>query len=209
MNSNAYVQARLVGNKFYGSNWKNITVEEMFHTFGMILKMSLVSICLGGLKAYFNPITKLYISCNEAIELRTVDTNWTDERLTYKRFLQIRAALHPEDGVSDIGDKCHQLRAAIQFLNEHAKKSFVLGRELSFNEGGIASKSRYNPVHQYNSSKLGKYHIDFFVLVNASSGMNFIYHLDVYQGKNATNAFIVAEAQNLPTMLMAVFNAFV
>ena len=87
MNSNAYVQARLVRNKFYGSDWKNITIEEMFHTFGMILKMSLVSICLGGLKAYFNPITKLYISCDKAIELRTVDTNWTDERLTYKHFL--------------------------------------------------------------------------------------------------------------------------
>ena len=59
MNSNNYIQGRLVGNKFYGSDWKNITVEEMLHTFGMILKMSLVSIHLGGLKAYFNLITKL------------------------------------------------------------------------------------------------------------------------------------------------------
>ena len=47
------------------------------------------------------------------------------------------------------------------------------------------------------------------MLVNASSGMNFIYHLDVYQGKNATNAFIVAEAQILPTMQKAVINAIV
>ena len=138
-----------------------------------------------------------------------MDTNWTDNRLTYKHFLQIRAAIHPEDGTSEIGDKCHQLRAAIQFLNKHAKKSFILGRELSFDEGGIASKSRYNPVCQYNSSKPDKYHIDFFVLVNASSGMNFIYHLDVYQGKNATNAFIVAEVQNLPMMQKAVVNAIV
>ncbi len=106
-----------------------------------------------------------------------------DERLTYKRFLQIRAAIHPEDGVSDIGDKCHQLRAAIQFLNDHAKKSFILGRELSFNKGGIVSKSHYNPVWQYNASKPDKYRIDFFVLVNALSGINFVYHLDVYQGK--------------------------
>mgnify|MGYP006184554199 CR=1 FL=1 len=82
MNLNAYVWARLVGNKFYGSNWKNITIEEMFHTFGMILKMSLVSICLGGLKAYFNPITKLYIFCNKAIEIKTVDTIWTNKCLT-------------------------------------------------------------------------------------------------------------------------------
>ena len=122
-----------------------------------------------------------------------MDTNWINEHLTNKCFLQIRAAIHPEDGVSEIRDKCHQLRAAIQFLNEHAKKSCILGRELSFNEQGIASKSRYNPVRQYNSSKPDKYRIDFFVLVNTSRGINFIYHIDVYQGKNATNAFIAAE----------------
>jgi hypothetical protein len=89
MNSNAHMRARLVGSKFYGSDWKNITVEEMFHTFGMNLKVSLVNIRLGGLKAYFNPIKKLYISYDKEIKLRTIEMNWTDEQLTYKRFLQI------------------------------------------------------------------------------------------------------------------------
>jgi len=63
-------------------------------------------------------------------------------------------------------------------------------RFLSFDEGGIANKSKYNPVCQYNASKPDKYRIDFFVLANANSGNNFVYHLDVYQGKNQTNAFI-------------------
>ena len=130
---------------------RNVTVND--HKYKI---PSLVSICLGGLKAYFNPIKKLYISCDDVINLKTIETNWTDERLAYKRFLQIRAAIHPEDGVPEIGDKCHQLRAAIQFLNDHAKKSFILGRELSFDEGGIASKSCYNPVRQYNASKPDK-----------------------------------------------------
>jgi len=199
MNSNAYVQAWLVGNKFYGFDWKNIMVEEMFHMLGMILKI----------EGLFQPLKKLYISCDEIIKLRSIEMNWTDDRLTLKRFLQIRAALHPEIGVSDIGDKCHQLRAAIQSLNQAAKKSFVLGRQISFDEGGIASKSRYNPVRQYNASKPDKYRIDFFIMVNATSGMNFIYHLDVYQGKNATNAFIAEEAHNLPTTQKAVVNAIV
>jgi hypothetical protein len=88
MNSNVYVRARLVGN-IYGSDWKNITVEEMFHTLGMILKMSLVNIHLGGLKAYFNPLKKLYISWDEVIELRSIKMNWTDEHLKSKSFLQI------------------------------------------------------------------------------------------------------------------------
>ena len=89
------------------------------------------------------------------------------------------------------------------------QKSFILGREISFDEGGIASKSCYNPIRQYNASKPNKYLIGFFVMVNASSGMNFIYHLDVYQGKNATNAFVVAEARNLQTTQKAVVNAIV
>ena len=85
-NSNVYVQSRLVGNKFYGSEWKNITVEEMYHTLGMILKMSLVTIRLGGLKAYLNIEKKIYLSCDKAIDLKSVETNWTNEQLTYKCF---------------------------------------------------------------------------------------------------------------------------
>lgn len=74
MNSNACVWVRLFNSKFYKQDWKSITIEEMFHTLGLILKMSLVSICLGRIMAYFNPITKLYIFCGESIELKTVGT---------------------------------------------------------------------------------------------------------------------------------------
>jgi hypothetical protein len=91
----------------------------------------------------------------------------------------------------------------------HARRAFVLGQHCSFDEGGIACKSRYNPVRQYNASKPDKYRIDFFVLVNASDGKNFIYHFDVYQGKNATNAHTVEEAWGLPTTQKAVVNAVV
>jgi len=45
------------------------------------------------------------------------------------------------------------------------------------------------------------------VLANATSGNNFIYHLDVYQGKNSTNAYIKCVAWNLPTTQKAVVNA--
>ena len=117
----------------------------MYWALGIILQMSLISIKLGGLKSYFNPPKKIHISCDTAFDLNGIDTQWT-ERLSYGRFIQIRDALHPERGESDIGDKCHQLRAAIQYLNQHAKRAFVLGRQFSFDEGGIASKSRYKPV---------------------------------------------------------------
>jgi hypothetical protein len=111
--------------------------------------------------------------------------------------------------MSSVGDKCHQLRASITSLNEHAKRVFIPERECSFDEGGIMSKSRYNPVCPHNSSNPDKYRIDFFVLVNSSKGHNFIYHLAVYQGKNSTNAHIVEEARALPTTQKAVVNAVV
>ena len=64
-------------------------------------------------------------------------------------------------------------------------------------------------LHQYKSSKPNKYHIDFFVLVNASDGMNFIYHIEMYQGKNASNAHMAEEAWTLPTTQKAVVNTVI
>jgi hypothetical protein len=53
-----------------------------------------------------------------------------------------------QSGESDIWDKCPQLIAAIQYLNDYAKKAFVLGHQCSFDIGGISSKMRCNPVGQ-------------------------------------------------------------
>ncbi len=95
--------------------------------------------------------------------------------MSYSRVIQMRAAFHPESETSQEQDICHQLRNAIDHLNKAAKRTFIPGKEMSFNEGGIASKSNYNPVRQYNNSKPEKYRINFFTLANASVGHNFIY----------------------------------
>lgn len=104
-------------------------------------------------------------------------------------------------GLWTVGDGCHQLHASIVLLNTHARCSIILGRQCSFDEDGI------NPVHQCNSSKPGKYRINFFVLVNASKGKHFIYHLGMYEGKNACKPHIVEEAWRLPTTKYAAVNA--
>ena len=103
--------------------------------------------------------------------------------------------------------EAHRAYACKQILG--LCQAFILGCECSFDEGGIASKSRYYPVRQYNSLKPDKYRIGFFVLVNASHGKNFIYHLDVYQGKNSSNAQITEEAWSLPTTQKAVVNTVI
>ena len=69
---------------------------------------------------------------------------------------------------------------------------------MSFGEGGVASRSRLNPVCDYNKDKPQKLCVDFFVLCNNSPGKSFILHCDIYQGKNAKNIGIPKEITKLP-----------
>jgi Transposase IS4 len=111
-------------------------------------------------------------------------------RMSLNRFKQIRGAFHPEDKDLANGreDKCYQLRMAINELNSASLINFVIEANLSFDEGGIACRSRYCPVRQYNKDKPDKFLVDYFIL--ASSKNYVIHHIDVYQGKNAANVWI-------------------
>ena len=66
-------------------------------------------------------------------------------------------------------------------FNDVAKKTFHLGPDVAFDEGGVAMRSRYCPVRQYNKDKPDKYRVDFFILADARYYN--VGHLDVYQGK--------------------------
>ena len=66
-------------------------------------------------------------------------------------------------------------------------------------------RSQFCPVRQYNKDKPDKFRVDFFLL--AASQHYFIYHLDVYQGKNKANIDIDPSVANLPTTQKAVANA--
>ena len=102
-------------------------------------------------------------------------------------------------------DKCHQLCYFIWLFNAKAKETFELGKDISFDKGGVAMRSRYCPVRQYNKDKPDKFRVDFFIL--ADTKYYFIYHLDVYQGKNKANIDIDPTVSSLPTTQKAVANA--
>ena len=163
---------------------------------------------LGGYSAYFTKDPQVNMGRDYNVTLADFPA-WANNVMTLGRFKQIRAAYHPEVGASEIGDKCHQLRHAINSMNAASKSTFVPGPNLSFDEGGVASRSRMNPVRQYNKDKPQKFRVDFFVLCNNTPGCYFIVHLDVYQGKNAQNIGIPEEIQNLPTTQKAVVNAVI
>ena len=74
-----------------------------------------------------------------------------------------------------------------------------------FDEGGIGTRSRFFLVRKYNKNNPGKYRIGFFVFAN--SKYYFVWHLDVYQGKNAGNIDIHYRAKKLPKTMKAVINA--
>ncbi len=206
-NSNEYGRNNMDHRGYFGgSKWKNISTQEMIRWHGVILKMSIDNRKIGGYESYFSPPEKI---CLSSTHIHTVNDfpAWAAEVFTIRRFKQIRAAYHPEVGFSTIGDKCHQLRHTINALNEAAKRTFIPGQQMSFDEGGIPSRSRMNPVRMYNQSKPDKYRVELFVLANSSGGFNFVMHLDVYQGKNEANIGIPKEICHLPTTQKALVNS--
>jgi Transposase IS4 len=128
--------------------------------------------------------------------------------MSLERFRQVRSSFHPEDkSVASMGeqDKCYQLRHAINTFNVAALNMRHIPGKLSFDEGGCACRSRFCPVRQYNKDKPDKFRVDFFIL--ACPKTYYIHHMDVYQGKNASNVGIKPEARCLPTTQKAVLNA--
>ena len=160
----------------------------------------------GGYTSYFTENTIVVIGDGYSIELDDY-LPWAREHMTLLRFKQIRSAFHPEAESSLCNDKCHQLRYFIRLFNSKAKEVFNLGGNVSFDEGGGAMRSRYCPVRMYNKDKPDKFRVDFFII--ADSDYYFIYHLDVYQGKNKANIDIDNTLVDLPTTQKAVANAIV
>ena len=68
-------------------------------------------------------------------------------------------------------------------------------------------RSRYCPVRMYNKDKPDKFRVDFFIL--ADSKYYFIFHLDVYQGRNKANIDIAPMIDTFPTTQKAVANAII
>ena len=181
--SNKYVRADMNSrnsNKFLGHEWKNISTAEMIRFFGILLRISLEPRKMGGYTTYFSDESVIAMGSTYRCKLRGYEP-WAKRIMTLVRFKQIRSAFHPETGTSLCGDKCHQLRYIIRMFNDVAKKTFHLGPDVAFDEGGVAMRSRYCPVRQYNKDKPDKYRVDFFILADARYYN--VGHLDVYQGK--------------------------
>ena len=189
--------------RIHGKSFANISTEEMYRFLGVMLQISLSPRDSGGYPAYFRKTNKTIL------DTEIQDTvGFAGKYMELWRFKQIRSAFHPEDkALASMGeaDKCYQLRHAINTFNTAASNLRHIPGHVSFDEGGVMCKSRFCPVRQYNKDKPDKFRVDFFIMACPSSF--FIHHLDVYQGKNASNVGIKQEARCLPTTQKAVLNA--
>jgi len=184
----------------------------MHRFLGIILRISITPQDGGGYPAYFadhNTSVRYSTSSSETLpaSMGFVAAMPSEFRMSLNRFKQIRGAFHPEDKLSANGvqDKCYQLRAAMNELNACSLANFVPEANLAFDEGGVACRSRYCPVRQYNKDKPDKFRVDFFML--AGSTTRIIYHIDFYQGRNDSNVGILEEYHDTPTTMKAVLNA--
>lgn len=201
--------------KWNGLVWKPISEDELHRFLGIILRISLSPVDMGGYTAYFRdteyvvPIEKRKAGLRIPGTTGFIHSLPEELRMSLNRFKQIRGAFHPEDKVLGNGceDKCYQLRAALNEINAAARANFVPEANCAFDEGGIACRSRYCPVRQYNKDKPDKFRVDFFMLAGSTTYV--IHHIDVYQGKNAANIGIDPKCLNLPTTMKAVVNAVI
>ena len=123
----------------------------------------------------------------------------------FKQYLSaLRVEKKPTQGVND---KAYQLRDLCTRISKAARSTFKPGRYLSFDEGGIASRSRRNPIRQYNKDKPAKYRVDFFIL--SDSKYFFVYHLDPYQGKNSQDINVHERCKDFPTTQKVVLNSII
>ena len=194
-------------NIWHHLQWTEITSEEMYHFLGILLQISITPMDSGGYKAYFSNNNQRisYRRGDEPVEISN-SAGFAHNYMSIRRFMQIRGAFHPDDkALAAGGDKCYQIRYALNSFNEASKRTWFPPKDVTFDEGGVGCRSRYCPVRQYNKDKPQKYRVDFFIMA-ASKGYH-ILHLDVYQGKNQSNIGIASHLTDLPTTQKAVVNA--
>ena len=148
--SNQYFKSNIKGKRtdsngrYCNRKWTPISVEEMHHFLGILLRISLSPKDAGGYIACFTIDNMIISPGGNAPRLIIANTKGDcQEFMDLLRFQQIRGAFHPEirEEAAGGGDKCYQLRRALNQFNASAKASFKIPKNLAFDEGGIGTRS--------------------------------------------------------------------
>jgi hypothetical protein len=209
---NEFAASRLdTDGKFADTRWTRFQVHEIYICLGIVLRGGITNCAGGGYVSWFVGSHAL-ITVSKGRKYKSYQrqgyNNWALDYTSLRRFRQFLKAFRIEndpDGTHKQTDKAYQLRKMCVIISATAARVFIPGRDLSFDEGGIGCRSRRCPIRMYNKDKPDKYRIDFFIL--CCSVTYIIFHLEPYQGKNATNAGVTTLARAFPTTAKAVLNA--
>lgn len=205
---NEYAHSQIVSGRFAGDIFVQFEVGEYMVFLGILLTISLDGRKAGSYQQYWIE-TSAHVSVGGG-EGRTVPvenhSTWAKEFMKLRRFQQFLKAWRTIVATPEsIVDKASHIRRPVQAVNEGAQKTFILGKYVSIDEAGVGSRSRYNPIRQYNKDKPNKFRVDFFS-TNCPK-MYFTYFLEPYQGKNANNVMTMDQAKHFPTTQKAIVNA--
>jgi len=170
-NSNEYAKKHILpkdrNRRLHSHEWKNITISEMYVFLGITLRISLSPMDSGGYAAYFRKTNKEVFG-----ETLLGTKGFARKYMKLWRYKQIRAALHPDDRKAasmDGSDKAFMLRHALNTLNAASLNVMHMSYNLTFDEGGTASRHQRNPIRQFNGAKPQKFRIDYFLLCDSKN----------------------------------------
>jgi hypothetical protein len=112
------------------------------------------------------------------------------------RFIAISSYLHfVNPQLQPIGDKMFKLRPVIDHLNHVFGSAVELGAQCSFDEGKIASKSKYLPAKTYDPMKPKKWGLKLFMLCCART--SFCTKFEVYGNDKAGPEALLRNVRHL------------
>ena len=139
VHSNTYAAQVLlpqaINRRIEGAVCTNVTTKEMHILLGVLLRISLSPLDLGGYKAHWR--TELLVVGASFSEMITIEgtQGWAQKYMSLRRFKAIRRAFPEEKTAGAAGDKCYLLRYAINQINAASQATFIPGPTLSFDEG--------------------------------------------------------------------------
>ena len=130
--------------------------------FGVMVHISIESRKMSGHVSYFVVKPSINYGGKFNVTLRGY-VHWEKIVMTLIRFKYIRSVYYPESGEEEMEtrNKFYQLHYAICRFNNRTEKLFDLGPNIAVDEGGVAIRSRYCPVRQYNKDKPTTFRVEF------------------------------------------------
>ncbi|POM67384.1 LOW QUALITY PROTEIN: Hypothetical protein PHPALM_16635 [Phytophthora palmivora] len=139
---------------------RSIKAHEVLHVVGLLIARSLCS-HMDGLDQHWR-----------TEEDGAIPRGTSGRYMTRDRFTTILRYLHFQSSSAEVPttDRAWKVRPILQTLQRTFRRGYRLGARISFDEGTIPNRSKFNPVRVYNKDKPHKYGTKVYMTCCAESG---------------------------------------